>query len=232
MSITSRPAATPSPAQPPLIAGQRLDRATFHERYEALPPGARAELIDGVVYMPSPVRSRHGRASVPPIVWLSYYEENTPGVEVLDNASVALGPATEVQPDAFLQVMPTLGGQARDEEGIIFGAPELVVEVSHSTKRADLGPKLVEYELAGVQEYVIRLVEPDDVRWHARREGKLALVAPDGDGLYRSSAFPGLWLDPRALLAGDMRRLRAVVDLGVATAEHAAWVAKLAARRA
>jgi hypothetical protein len=37
-----------------LVEGQRLDQPTFHALYEAMPPGTRAELIDGVVYMPSP----------------------------------------------------------------------------------------------------------------------------------------------------------------------------------
>jgi hypothetical protein len=49
--------------------------------------------------------------------------------------------------------------------------------------------------------------------------------------LYRSTAFPGLWLDPQALLTGDRKRLREVVDLGCATPEHAAFVARLAAAR-
>lgn len=39
---------------PPLVAGQRLDRATFHERYEAMPPDTWAELMGG----PSPCRHR------------------------------------------------------------------------------------------------------------------------------------------------------------------------------
>ena len=38
-----------------LVEGQRLDQPTFHALYEAMPPGTRAELIDGVVYMPSPL---------------------------------------------------------------------------------------------------------------------------------------------------------------------------------
>ena len=97
MSTTDRSARV---ALPWLVDGERLDRATFHERYEAMPPGTRAELIDGVVFMPSPLGPEHGRAHFPAVVWLSYYEENTPGVEGLDNTSTALGPKSEPQPDA------------------------------------------------------------------------------------------------------------------------------------
>ncbi len=54
-----------------LVEGQRLDQPTFHALYEAMPPGTRAELIDGVVYMPGPLDRAHGSAQVPVIVWLS-----------------------------------------------------------------------------------------------------------------------------------------------------------------
>jgi Uma2 family endonuclease len=113
----------------------------------------------------------------------------------------------------------------------VSGVPELVVEVSHSSRYTDLGPKLEDYERAGVLEYVVRALEPDEVIWHVLQQGRLVGVSPDADGLYRSRVFPGLWLDLKALLTDDTRRLRAVVDLGVATPEHAAFIARLAAAR-
>ena len=88
-----------------LIEGQRLDQPTFHALYEAMPAGTRAELINGVVFMPSPVGPPHGRAHVPTTVWLSYYQENTPGVEALDNTSAALGLKSEPQPDGLLRYL-------------------------------------------------------------------------------------------------------------------------------
>lgn len=225
--------ATPGavPPEPALVEGQRLDQPTFHHRYEAMPPGTRAELINGVVIMPSPLGPPHGRAHGPALFWLLYYEEKTPGVEALDNTSTALGPRSEPQPDVQLRVLPEFGGRTRTERMLVRGAPELVVEVAHSSRYADLGPKLDDYERACVSEYVVRALEPDEVVWHVLREGRLIPVPPDADGLYRSRAFPGLWLDPAALLARDTRRLRAVVDLGAATPEHAAFVARLAAAR-
>src|ERR1700739_3383223 len=87
--MSERPPVTRAPRT--LVEGQHLDQATFHALYEAMPPGTRAELIDGVVYLPGPVGRAHGRAQLPVMVWLDYYAENTPGVEVLDNATTMLG---------------------------------------------------------------------------------------------------------------------------------------------
>jgi Uma2 family endonuclease len=209
-----------------LVAGQRLDQATFHERYESMPPGTRAELIDGVVFMPSPIGHEHGRAHVPLLVWLSYYEENTPGMEVLDNVSTVLGPRSEPQPDLQLRILPERGGRTHTDRWFIRGVPELVVEVAHSTRYTDLGPKFDDYERAGVLEYVVRAIEPDEVLWHVLRDGRLETLPPDPDGLYRSRVFPGLWLDPQALLAHDTRRLRETLDKGLAEPDHAAFVSK------
>ena len=220
-------------ATPPrtLVEGQRLDQPTFHALYESTPPGTRAELINGVVYMPSPVGRAHGKAQVPVIVWLDYYAENTPGVEVLDNTTTILGWKSETQPDAMLRVLPECGGRTRDEKGFIEGAPELVVEISKATRYVDLGPKLTDYERGGVLEYVVRALEPDEVCWFEQDQGVLTQRPIPSDGIYRSAAFPGLWLDPLALLNGDRRRLRAVIDLGCATPEHAAFAARLAELR-
>src|SRR5262249_4858233 len=140
---------------PPLVEGQRLDQPTFHDRYEATPPGTRAELIGGVVFMPSPLGPDHGRAHVPALVWLSYYEEKPPGVEVLDNTSTALGPRSEPQPDIQLRVLPEYGGRTQTDRRFVRGVPELVVEVSHTTRYNDLGPKFDDYERSGVLEYVV-----------------------------------------------------------------------------
>ncbi|MBX6313828.1 MAG: Uma2 family endonuclease [Isosphaeraceae bacterium] len=224
-------ATTSRVAPPPLVEGDRLDQPEFHRRYEAMPPGTRAELIGGVVSMPSPVGPEHSRAHVLVIVWLDRYAEATPGVEVLDNASTALDLKGELQPDAQLRILPECGGQTRTEQKIIVGAPELVVEVAQSTRYVDLGPKLADYERAGVREYIVRALDPDEVIWHVRREGRLMAIPPGPEGLYRSEVFPGLWLDPQALLAGDRAAVRAALERGLATPEHAAFLARLAAAR-
>jgi putative restriction endonuclease len=216
---------------PPLVEGQHLDRPTFHARYEAMPPGTRAELINGVVHMPSPVGPRHGRAHLVAGGWINYYLEHTPGVDGLDNASTALGTKSEPQPDAMLRILWEYGGRARDDAGLIEGVPELLAEVSHASRYIDLGPKLEDYERVGVQEYVVRALEPDALYWFVLRNGRFVELPRGPDGIYRSEVFPGLWLHPNALIRGDRRRLRAVVELGCATPGHAAFVARLAAAR-
>jgi len=162
----------------PLVEGQRLDQATFHERYEQMPPGTRAELINGVVHMPSPVGPEHGRATVPALVWLSYYQENTPGVDVLDNTSTVLDVRREPQPDVQLRILPEYGGRTQADRRFVRGVPELIVEVSHTTRYTDLGPKFDDYERAGVLEYVVRAFGPDEVLWFFLREGHLVELPP------------------------------------------------------
>ena len=214
-----------------LVEGLRLDQPTFHTLYQAMPPGTRAELIDGVVHMPSPVGLEHGEAHVPVIVWLSYYAEKTPGVRAMDNATTILGWKSEPQPGGLLRILPEYGGRTWNEGGFVHGAPELVVEIAKATRYADFGPKLDDYQRAGVTEYVVRAFDPEEICWFRLDQGTLVQRATGEWGLYRSAVFPGLWLDPVALLKGDTQRLRAVVDLGCATAEHAAFVARLAGAR-
>jgi Uma2 family endonuclease len=211
-----------------LVEGLRLDQPTFHALYEAMPPGTRAELIDGVVYMPSPVGMEHGKGQVTVSVWLSYYAERTPGVEAMANATTILGWKSEPEPDGLLRILAEHGGRTSSERGFLHGAPELIVEVSKATRYVDLGPKLDDYERGGVLEYIVRAIDPDEVFWFAQDRGALVQRSVGDDGLYRSAVFPGLRLDPAALVAGDTRRLREVVDLGCATAEHAVFVEKLA----
>src|SRR5215468_7286816 len=78
-------------AIPPLENGDTLTRAEFERRYESMPHLKKAELIEGVVYMPSPVRQlQHGEPHAHLIIWLGYYLVGTPGVTVGDNSTVRL----------------------------------------------------------------------------------------------------------------------------------------------
>jgi Uma2 family endonuclease len=220
------------PKSPPLEDGQRLDRATFHARYEAMPPGARAELVGGVVYMPSPLSLSHGNFDSLVTTWLTLYRRATPGVQAASNASVLLDDLGEPQPDVLLRILPECGGQSRDEGKYLGGAPELVVEVAGSSRALDLGPKFEDYRRAGVLEYLVVSLDPEEVAWFVRRGDRLEPLPPGPDGLFRSEAFPGLWLDARALFGDDMDGLIAALDRGTATPEHGEFVARLAARRA
>ena len=222
----------PRPATlPRLVEGERLDRATFHARYEAMPPGTRAELIGGVVHMPSPAGRRHGEVCSAANLWVAFYQSRTQGVRAADNASTFLDDQGEPQPDILLRIDPDLGGQTRNEGAFIAGAPELIVEVSASSRHTDLRQKLADYERAGALEYVVLALDPDEVYWHVRRGDRLVRIPPGPDGLYRSEAFPGLWLDPRTLLGDDPAAMLATLDRGLASPEHAEFVAGLATRR-
>lgn len=141
---------------PTLNEGQRLDQPAFHSRYESMPPGTRAELIGGAASTPSPVGLDHSDSYLSALVWLAWYAEHTPGIQVLDNATVILSRRTEAQPDAGLRVRPEDGGRTRNEGRSLAGPPELVVEVSRSSRDINLGPKRDEYEQAGILEYVVR----------------------------------------------------------------------------
>jgi Uma2 family endonuclease len=220
---------SPATTTVPLLAdGQRLGQAEFMRRYELTPPGFTAELIGGVVHVPSPVGREHGVSSADLIGWLVHYRARTPGTQALDNATTLIDGLGVPQPDSQLRILPECGGQSRDEGDYVAGAPELVSETARSSRKVDLGGKLADYQRAGVKEYIVVAVDPDEVHWHVRRDDKLVRIRPDPDGIYRSQVFPGLWLDPAALLRGDPATVFAVLDRGLATPEHAAFVAKLA----
>jgi Uma2 family endonuclease len=230
---TAQPREASAPEEqslPPLEAGDHLDQQTFHERYEAMPEDTRAELIGGVVYMPSPLKRPHGRMHVWVIRWLSEYEETTPGTEVLYNATNILGPQSEPQPDASLRILPDRGGQTREQNGYVVGAPELVVEIASSKDSIDLHAKRTDYERFGVKEYFVVVLRQAQVLWFASRAGQFQELVPGPDGILRSEVFPGLWLDPAALLRLDTRRLLEVLRQGLASPEHQAFVARLTGR--
>jgi Uma2 family endonuclease len=230
MSMTALPIARPSGNRPqsalPMEAGDHLDQPTFHALYKQMPPGIKAELIGGIVYMPSPVSNFHGQPNADLTGCLTVYRARTPGVGTSDNGTTILGDDSEPQPDAFMRVFS--GGQSRlDEDGYVIGCPEMVCEVSNSSVSYDLHAKLHDYERYGALEYLAVIVRGNRLAWFARVGDRLVEVPPDADGIYRSRAFPGFWLDPAALLRGDAARLLEVLNEGLATPEHAAFAASL-----
>ena len=217
---------------PPLEAGDHLDQATFHARYEAMPPDFRAELIGGVVFVPSPLRKEHGSHHALVMGWLIHYSIATPGTETLDNTTAVLGDDSEPQPDAALLIEPARGGQTSvSEEGYVTGPPELIVEVASSSESIDLHAKRRDYEQAGVLEYVVVVLRQRVVRWFVLQDGTYQEVAADASGIFTSTIFPGLWLDAPALLQRDGHQLMATLQRGIETPQHAAFGQQLQAGR-
>jgi hypothetical protein len=214
---------------PPLVQGDRLTRAEFERRYHAMPSHIKAELIEGVVHMPSPVRSEnHGEPHADLIGWLSVFRASTHGVRVNAEGSVRLGGSSEPQPDAMMYIRPEHGGQIRiSADDIVEGGPNLVAEVAASSIPYDTGEKFQLYQRYDVQEYIIWRVPDQEIDWFVRRDGEFVQLTPDADGRLRSKVFPGLWLDADALIRGDMARVLSVLQQGLAAAEHAAFVSRL-----
>ena len=157
---------------PPLENGDRLTRAEFERRYEAMPGVNRAELIEGVVYMPSPVRfGAHSEPHGLLVACLGIYAMHTKGIKLGDNGSIRLDLDNEPQPDGFLIILPERGGRCRiSEDDYIEGAPELVAEVASSSVSYDLGDKLKAYRRNGVREYVVWRVRERQLDWFVLRD--------------------------------------------------------------
>ncbi len=214
---------------PPLENGDRLTRAEFERRYEAMPEKKKAELINGVVYMSSPVRFRaHGRPHVLLLTWLGTYSALTPGVLCADNTTVRLGADSEPQPDALLRLEPEAGGRSQiSADDYVEGAPELLAEIAASSASYDLHDKMDVYCRNGVQEYVVWRVYDEQLDWFALRDGEYIRLMPDESGVISSRVFPGLRLALSALLAGNAAQVVAELQKGLGTTEHAAFVARL-----
>lgn len=216
---------------PPLVMGDCLSRDEFLRRWEAMPELKRAELLRGVVYMPSPLSRDHGGTDVDVTTWLGTYRAATPGCEAFSNATWLMGEEDAPQPDTSLRIRPDFGGQSTNEGILAAGAPEFLSETCVSSTSYDLHQKLTVYEQAGVREYLAVLVREQQVRWHQLKDGHFVVVPEPADGTYRSSIFPGLWLDSPALLAGNLARVLAVLNDGINSAEHRQFVERLLARK-
>jgi hypothetical protein len=219
---------------PALQNGDHLTVKEFESRYLKMPQVKKAELIEGVVYMPSPVRfRRHSKPHCDLNGWLFTYCIGIPEIEEGDNSTLRLRVGeNEPQPDSCLRIIEECGGQSRiDDEDYIVGAPEWIGEISASSKSIDLHEKMLSYEKNGVLEYVVWRVEDKEIDWFVLKRGKFQRLAMTKDGLYKSKAFPGLWLDPDAMIAGDMAKVIEVVQKGISSPEHRRFVEKLRSKK-
>lgn len=215
----------------PLAAGMRLTREDFLRRWEAHPEVKKAELIGGRVYMPSPVSLEHGETDENLALWIATYRVHTPGTGSAGNVTTMLLEDAP-QPDRHLRILPESGGKSWLQGRYLGGPAELIAEVCLSSTSYDLNLKYDLYETASVSEYLAVLVLEQEVRWHVLVNGRYQLLPPEADGIWRSRVFPGLWLDGAALLKRDLQRVLAVLQSGLASPEHHAFVKLLADKRA
>jgi Uma2 family endonuclease len=229
--VTPPPVETPAFIEPRLENGDRLTRAEFERRYSRMPHVKRAELIEGKVYMSSPVRIKaHAGPHAKLVGWMYQYEAVTPGVQLADNATVRLDSENEPQPDLLLRILPEAGGRTRDSrDDYLEGAPELIAEVAGSSVSYDLHEKKRAYRRNGVQEYMVWLVEENRVEWWELKDEQYVSI-PEENSLIKSRVFPGLWLATAALVRGNSAEVLAQLQKGLASSEHAQFAAGLAWR--
>ena len=213
---------------PPLESGDRLTRPEFERRYTAAAV-TKAELIEGVVYVASPLRfHQHAEPHSRLDTWLGTYVAFTPGTRSGIEPTVRLDLDNEPQPDIVLMVDEAAGGQARlSEDGYLEGSPELVIEIAASSAAIDLGDKKQAYRRNGVAEYLVWQVFENKIDWYALTDGDYELLPVGDDGVICSRRFPGLWLAVEAMLRGDMAAVLTMLQLGLQSPEHQAFVVSL-----
>jgi Uma2 family endonuclease len=192
----------------PLENGEFMHSREFLRRYERMPQVKKAELIEGVVYMGSPISTSH---AIPDGIihgWLALYAARHPGVQFMPNATVLLDAENTVQPDALLRRLPEHGGLSRvNETDYLAGPPELIVEVAASSASIDLRDKRRAYCRSGVPEYLVWCVADARLEWFCLEDDEYRPQLPDADGLLHSRLFPGLRLPVASLLAGDTAKV-------------------------
>jgi Uma2 family endonuclease len=214
---------------PPLENGDRLTRAEFERRYRAMPKHVKAELIEGVVYMASPVRiTHHAKPHGRIMTWLGVYSASTEVVDFADNSTVRLDADNEPQPDAVLFVKEEFGGASYISlDDYLEGSPELVVEIASSTASYDTTEKKKVYRRNGVKEYIIWRVNDREIDWFAWHEGDYVALRQDENGIVESRFFAGLRLNVEAMLRDELERVLADLQTGLQTAEHKQFVERL-----
>lgn len=215
---------------PPLRNGDRLTRIEFERRWDAMPNLKVAELIDGVVYLPEIGKhTSHACPCARLIGWSGFYVAGTPGVDGGCHSSLRLDERNEPQPDMLLMIEPSHGGRCRiDADDFVASAPDWIGEVAGTSASYDLRVKLDVYRRHGVREYLVWRVLDRAIDWFILRGDQYERLPISGDGLYRSETFPGLWLDPQALIAEDLPKLQADIQRGLATPDHQHFVERLA----
>ncbi|MFN3927808.1 MAG: Uma2 family endonuclease [Pseudanabaenaceae cyanobacterium] len=212
-----------------LESGDRLSRDEFERRYGQCSHIKKAELINGVVFVASPVRAMyHGRPHSLIMGWLMLYDFATPCVAVFDNTTIQLDQSNEVQPDVLLRLDDRAGGQSfLSDQDYIVGAPELIVEIASSSASYDLHDKKEVYCRCGVKEYLVWVVGENSFYWYQLVNQTYVQQLPCEEGILRSREFAGLWLNLPALLAGKMSVVIETLQAGLKSPEYLEFIRRL-----
>lgn len=218
---------------PRLENGDHLTRAEFERRYNAMPEDIKADLIEGVVYLSAHNQPReHCKPRRQLLVWLFNYGAFTDNADCVAGVTIRLDSLNEPQPDFALYIEPAAGGQIRlGTDEVLELAPELIVEVASSQASIELHDKLNAYHRTGVLEYLVWRVTDNQLDWYVRGAAQYVCIKPDKRGVIRSQVFPGLWLNVRALLKDEMKKVLDTLQQGLASKEHVAFVKQLKAQR-
>ncbi|MEI6233947.1 MAG: Uma2 family endonuclease [Planctomycetota bacterium] len=219
---------------PTLRDGEQLLREDFMDRWEALPTVKFAELIGGTVFLRQfPLSLDHSDGGGEIYYWLKTFTLATPGCFANSEATWYMRDDAPA-PECSLRILPEFGGQSstfvRNGKRFGIGAPELVVEVSLATLRYDMSVKKELYRKAGVREFICVQPEASKIQWFRLGATHYVETKPKA-GIYRSTVFPGLWLDGAALLAGESARILDVLRDGLKSPEHTKFKTQLAARK-
>ena len=227
--VMQRPQTNTTPQILPLENGDRLSRNEFERRYTESLDIKKAELIEGVVYVASPLRfQRHAEPHAKLMIWLGNYQIYTPGIKLGIEPTIRLDQDNEPQPDGVLLIDESLGGKSRiTDDDYIEGAPELVAEIAISSAAYDLYDKKKAYKRNGIQEYIVWQSLENKLDWFGLHDSEYILLQPDVEGIIKSQVMPGLWLSVTALLAGDMVKVLEVLQTGLNSPEHTEFLQRL-----
>ena len=170
-----------APSVPSLENGDRLARCEFERRYAARPEVKKAEVIEGVVYMPASARATtHARPHYALITWLGVYSTATPGVTGADHAKVRLDLDNEPQPGVLLLQIDQGTGRSRvSGDDYVKGAPELVAEIAASSASIDLHAKLAAYRRNGVRDHIVWCTQDKRGDWFELADGAYNTLPQD-----------------------------------------------------
>ncbi len=219
-------------AIPPLEQGASLSSNEFFRRYESMPELKKAELIDGIVHMGSPVSTSHARPDQILQTWTGVYVAKTPFLDAASNATLRFDGENVAQPDILVRVLEEFGGNCRINRDDYFeGPPELVIEIAATSASLDLNAKLKLYQRSRVPEYLVWRTLDAEVNWFALFDDRYKEIPPDKNRVIHSHQFPGLCLNVHALLAFDRVKVLETLESALRSAEYGAFLRRVKKKR-